>query len=110
MLMGLVQGYGLTESGGPAAATHGPEETLVHGSVGRLGSSLEARIVDPVTGESLPPGQRGELWLRGPTIMKGSTRGLQSVGVMLDSARVIHHSIRITASIGCARTFQIILI
>ncbi|CAA7396403.1 unnamed protein product [Spirodela intermedia] len=67
----IVQGYGLTESGGQGAATEGPEETLVHGSVGRLGSNVEARIVDPVTGQSLPPGQRGELWLRGPTIMKG---------------------------------------
>ncbi|CAA6660088.1 unnamed protein product [Spirodela intermedia] len=67
----IVQGYGLTESGGQAAVTDGAEETLVHGSVGRLGSNMEARIVDPVTGQSLPPGQRGELWLRGPTIMKG---------------------------------------
>ncbi|CAA6660087.1 unnamed protein product [Spirodela intermedia] len=65
------EGYGLTESGGQAAVTDGAEEALVHGSVGRLGSNMEARIVDPVTGQSLPPGQRGELWLRGPTIMKG---------------------------------------
>ncbi|KAJ6688319.1 LONG-CHAIN-FATTY-ACID--COA LIGASE [Salix koriyanagi] len=32
---------------------------------------MEARIVDPETGEALGLGQRGELWLRGPTVMKG---------------------------------------
>lgn len=47
------------------------EETQRHGSVGRLAENMEAKIVDPVTGEALPPGQRGELWLRGPTVMKG---------------------------------------
>jgi acyl-CoA synthetase (AMP-forming)/AMP-acid ligase II len=31
----------------------------------------EARIVDPVTGEALPEGAVGEIWLRGPHIAKG---------------------------------------
>lgn len=50
-----------------------PEESLQHGSVGRLAENMEAKIVDPVTGEALPPGQKGELWLRGPTIMNGDS-------------------------------------
>lgn len=33
---------------------------------------MEAKIVDPDTGEALRPGQKGELWLRGPSIMHGS--------------------------------------
>lgn len=33
---------------------------------------MEAKIVDPDTGEALPPGQKGELWLRGPSIMQGT--------------------------------------
>ena len=49
----------------------GPDESKRHGSVGRLSENMEAKIVDPVTGEALSPGQKGELWLRGPTIMKG---------------------------------------
>lgn len=48
-----------------------PEESQQHGSVGRLAENMEAKIVDPVTAEALPPGQKGELWLRGPIIMKG---------------------------------------
>ncbi|KAL9372804.1 hypothetical protein Peur_035048 [Populus x canadensis] len=67
----IVQGYGLTETGGGATRTLGPEETSQHASVGRLSENMEAKIVDPETGEALVPGQRGELWLRGPTVMKG---------------------------------------
>lgn len=50
----------------------GPDEANRFGSVGRLSEFLEAKIVDPGTGEALPPGQKGELWLRGITIMKGN--------------------------------------
>lgn len=49
----------------------GPEDKKRYGSVGRLAENLEAKIIDPESGEALPPGQRGELWLRGPVIMKG---------------------------------------
>lgn len=48
-----------------------PEETDRYGSAGRLADNLEAKIVDPDSGEALPPGKHGELWIRGPTIMKG---------------------------------------
>ncbi|KAL5717701.1 hypothetical protein ACHQM5_010674 [Ranunculus cassubicifolius] len=65
------QGYGMTETAGSATRMVGVDETLKHGSVGRIAESMEAKIVDPATGESMPPGQRGELWLRGPLIMKG---------------------------------------
>ncbi|XP_010520611.1 PREDICTED: 4-coumarate--CoA ligase-like 9 [Tarenaya hassleriana] len=67
----IIQGYGLTESSGPASSTFGPEETVRYGSVGRISENLEGKIVDPVTGKALPPNQKGELWLRGPIVMKG---------------------------------------
>ncbi|KAJ4712536.1 4-coumarate:CoA ligase-like protein [Melia azedarach] len=81
----IMQGYGLTESVGAAARTIGPDETKRHGSVGRLTELMEARIVDPVTGEALPPGQKGELWLRGPTIMKGYVGDDKATSETLDS-------------------------
>ncbi|KAK1569034.1 hypothetical protein Q3G72_031895 [Acer saccharum] len=51
----------------------------------RLSALLEAKIVDPVTGEILSPGQRGELWLRGPTVMKGYVGDEKATAEVLDS-------------------------
>ncbi|TXG55198.1 hypothetical protein EZV62_020454 [Acer yangbiense] len=51
----------------------------------RLSALLEAKIVDPVTGEILSTGQRGELWLRGPTVMKGYAGDEKATAEVLDS-------------------------
>ncbi|KAM2231062.1 hypothetical protein ACFX1S_015401 [Malus domestica] len=80
----VVQGYGLTETGGGATRMIDPEECARHASVGRLAENMEAKIVDPETGEALPPGKRGELWLRGPTIMKGYVRDDKATTETLD--------------------------
>ena len=66
----IIQGYGLTESSGAATRIADPEECLHYGSVGRLTGIVEAKMVDPDTGLPLPPCKQGELWLRGPGIMK----------------------------------------
>ena len=47
------------------------EESKRLDSVGKLAENMEAKIVDPASGDALPPGQRGELWIRGPFVMKG---------------------------------------
>ena len=67
-----MKGYGLTESAAGVARTAGPEETGSRpGTTGRLNGCVEAKIVEPNTGEAMTPGGQGELWLRGPFIMKG---------------------------------------
>uniref|UniRef100_A0A5B7AUD0 Putative 4-coumarate--CoA ligase-like 9 n=1 Tax=Davidia involucrata TaxID=16924 RepID=A0A5B7AUD0_DAVIN len=81
----IVQGYGLTESGGGITRMIGPDESKKHGSVGRIAENMEAKIVDPATGEALPPEQQGELWLRGPTIMKGYVGDDEATSATLDS-------------------------
>lgn len=65
------KGYGLTETAGGIFLTKGPEEAKPWGSTGRLSGSFEAKIVDPETGEALPPCKEGELWVKGPSVMKG---------------------------------------
>ncbi|KAI8019024.1 4-coumarate--CoA ligase-like 9 [Camellia lanceoleosa] len=80
----IVQGYGLTETGGGATGMTGPDESKQYGSVGRLAENMEAKIVDPTTGVALPPGQRGELWLRGPTVMKGYVGDDEATAATLD--------------------------
>ena len=65
------QGYGLTETS-PVTHFHPIDgERLSYGSVGPLIANTEARIVNVDTGEDVDVGERGEIWLRGPQIMKG---------------------------------------
>ena len=45
---------------------------LVYGSVGRIIPNVEVRLVDPTTGlDTTSPGESGEMWVRGPNVMKG---------------------------------------
>ena len=64
----VAQGFGMTE--GTAAFAIAPPEEPRRGSAGRLLPSTQARIVDPGGGD-LGPGRTGELWLRGPQVMRG---------------------------------------
>jgi 4-coumarate--CoA ligase len=63
------QGYGMTEA---SPATHytvpGGDRA---GKIGPLMPNTEGRIVDPESGADLGPGQAGEVWVRGPQVMKG---------------------------------------
>ena len=67
----ILQGYGLTESTGVGASTDSLGESRRYGTAGLLSPGTEAKIVDPESGEALPVNRTGELWLKGPTIMKG---------------------------------------
>jgi 4-coumarate--CoA ligase len=67
----LQKGYGLTETTAGFCRAIGVEESARIGSVGRLSYGAEAKIVHPETGVTLPPGIPGELWVRGPFVMKG---------------------------------------
>jgi acyl-CoA synthetase (AMP-forming)/AMP-acid ligase II len=65
----VIQGFGMSE--GSAAFAITPPDAPRRGSAGRLLPGTEARIVDPVGGGDLGPGRTGELWLRGPQVMRG---------------------------------------
>ena len=67
----LTQGYALTE-GFPAMrmAPSDPNVRMVT-SVGRCLPNTECKVIDPGTGSELGPDEPGELWLRGPQVMKG---------------------------------------
>ena len=59
-------------------ATHcTPIEDAKLGFCGRILPHIEAKIVDVETGEALPPGKKGELFIRGPTVssMRGPALG-----------------------------------
>ncbi|KAF5740927.1 4-coumarate--CoA ligase-like 5-like [Tripterygium wilfordii] len=82
--VGIMQGYASTESG-TGASTDSLEESRRYGTAGLLSSRLEAKIVDPETGEALSVNRRGELWLRGPSIMKGYFGNPEATATTLDS-------------------------
>lgn len=81
----ILQGYGLTESTGIGASTDDLEESRRYGTAGMLSPSMEAKIVDPESGEAFPVNKTGELWLRGPTIMKGYFSNEEATASTLDS-------------------------
>ena len=64
----LLEGYGLTETS-PVVSVNSPEHYKL-GTAGRPLVNLEVRITDE-GGNPLPPGAEGEIWIRGPSIMKG---------------------------------------
>lgn len=61
----------MTES--TAVGTRGFNTKYVkkYASVGLLAPNMQAKVVDCQNGKFLPPGKSGELFLRGPGIMKG---------------------------------------
>jgi len=70
----IIQGYGLTESCGICAVLPPPPNPLVLQRVGVPIASVEVKLVDaPDTNYSHKnkPNPQGEVWLRGPTVMKG---------------------------------------
>ncbi|GAB4424261.1 MAG: hypothetical protein Kow0031_03160 [Anaerolineae bacterium] len=69
----LMEGYGLTEA---SPVTHG-DPLYGERKVGCIGLPIpntDARIVDLVSGEELPPGSVGELVIKGPQVMQGYWR------------------------------------
>jgi acyl-CoA synthetase (AMP-forming)/AMP-acid ligase II len=64
------QVYGLTESCGPACLI-GPDEAIAKaGSTGKAFFHTDVRVVDD-KGHEVPPGQQGEVIIRGAHVMKG---------------------------------------
>ena len=64
----VCQGYGMTESSPVSHSAIHPGWEIKPGTIGVPVPNLECRIVDVATGEDT---ERGELWMRGPNVMKG---------------------------------------
>jgi acyl-CoA synthetase (AMP-forming)/AMP-acid ligase II len=66
--------FGMTETFGPYSGDpldrDMPPEAW--GSCGRPFGGMEVRIATPETGDQAAPGEHGEIWLRGPNLMRGS--------------------------------------
>lgn len=68
----LVEGYGLTEASPITHANPLTPDGLVKECIGIPVPDTDAKIVDPESRErEMPPGEAGELAIRGPQVMKG---------------------------------------
>jgi acyl-CoA synthetase (AMP-forming)/AMP-acid ligase II len=93
----VVQGYGMTET---SPVTHLPPTRNVRprsGSVGFVVPNTEAKIVAIDTGAELSAGQEGEIWIRGPQVMKGYLNQPEETAASLDDDGWYH-----TGDIGYA--------
>jgi long-chain acyl-CoA synthetase len=66
----VVEGYGLTEAS-PVTHCNPVHGERRLGTIGLPFPSTDARVVDPESGDALPPGEVGELVVRGPQVMAG---------------------------------------
>lgn len=66
----IVEGYGLTETS-PVTHANMVWDKRKSGSIGVPWPDMDAKVVDPVSGEDLEPGAIGELAVKGPVVMKG---------------------------------------
>jgi acyl-CoA synthetase (AMP-forming)/AMP-acid ligase II len=91
------QGYGMTETSPVTHSSPAPPFDCKFGSVGVAAPNTECKIIDLESGEALAPGQKGEVCVRGPQIMKGYLNKPEATARTIDSEGWLH-----TGDIGYA--------
>jgi acyl-CoA synthetase (AMP-forming)/AMP-acid ligase II len=76
-------GYGMTEVSPLSHASLVDPEKHKPGSVGFCLPNTECKIVDYSSGEDLSAEETGEIWVRGPQVMKGYLRNSEATAEML---------------------------
>jgi acyl-CoA synthetase (AMP-forming)/AMP-acid ligase II len=82
------QGYGMTEAS-PASHYTGPDERRP-GKAGTLIPNTECRIVCTETGRELGTNEAGEVWVRGPQVMKGYLNNPEATARTVDTDGWLH--------------------
>ena len=85
----VLQGYGMTELS-PVTHVIPLDGTPKPGSIGPSVPNTESRIVDTESGEDVPTGERGELWVRGPQVMAGYLNNEQATRETIDEDGWLH--------------------
>ncbi|MFJ4438314.1 AMP-binding protein [Streptomyces sp. NPDC088923] len=83
--------YGMTETS-PVSCQTRADDDLEHrtGTVGRVLPHLEVKIVDPVSGVTVPRGTQGELCTRGYSVMLGYWEDPERTAEVVDPGRWMH--------------------
>jgi acyl-CoA synthetase (AMP-forming)/AMP-acid ligase II len=86
----LQQGYGLTETSPATHTSSADRSKLKYGSIGPPVPNTECRVVDPATRRDVAPGEDGEIWIRGPQVMKGYFKRPDETRDTLDDEGWLH--------------------
>ncbi|MEO6955278.1 MAG: class I adenylate-forming enzyme family protein [Antricoccus sp.] len=70
-LVAASNGYGLTETTSAVVGNLGADYAQHPDSIGVAAPGADIRFVDPGSGEDVPEGEIGELWVRGPNVVTG---------------------------------------
>ena len=84
------QGYGMTELSPVTHITPDDPEQMVPGSIGVTIPNTESKVVDFESGKALGPGERGELLVRGPQVMKGYLNNPEATAQTIDKEGWLH--------------------
>ncbi|CAA0837315.1 4-coumarate--CoA ligase 2, partial [Striga hermonthica] len=86
------QGYGMTEAGVISICLGFARKPFrfKSGSCGTVVRNVEMKVVDPLTGASLPRNQKGEICVRGASIMKGYYNDLEATKRTIDGEGWLH--------------------
>ncbi|WP_280457846.1 AMP-binding protein [Nocardia carnea] len=83
--------YGMTETSPVSIQTRaGDSIDQRTATVGQVGPHLEIKIVDPVSGRTLPRGEPGEVCTRGYSVMLGYWEDPEKTAEVVDAARWMH--------------------
>jgi acyl-CoA synthetase (AMP-forming)/AMP-acid ligase II len=87
----VFQGYGLTETSPVTHVTPDDDpEKNKPGSIGPLLPNTEARVVGVESGQDLGPSEDGEIWIRGPQVMRGYLNDPEATARTIDADGWLH--------------------
>src|ERR671919_1284099 len=84
------QGYGMTEASPVTHTERDDPDAGRPGSIGPVIPNTEARVVNVATGEDVATGGDGEIWIRGPQVMKGYLNNEAATAATVDEEGWLH--------------------
>ncbi len=86
----VLQGYGMTELSPVSHCMPDDRPDLDLNTCGFAIPNVVSKLVDPETGQEVGPGERGELWVKGPNVMSGYLNNPEATAITLDDEGYLH--------------------
>jgi acyl-CoA synthetase (AMP-forming)/AMP-acid ligase II len=86
----VLQGYGMTELSPVSHCMPDDRPDMDLNTCGFAIPNVVSKLVDPETGQEVGPGERGELWVKGPNVMSGYLNNPEATAITLDDEGYLH--------------------